>query len=314
MASQLFLEAGKLKQLQQLESWKTAAALLFDWLVIAAAIAISEYSGSWLAYLPAVLIIAGRQHAIATLIHEFSHYRFVANKSWSDKIGDLFSAWPLFVTVDGYRKNHFQHHQFANTERDPDFAAKVGTQRYTFPQRMRNLFLNLLAYLAGINAYLDLKSGLVRLNKKNKLPFGYVAARLVYYAAIACLLAYLGGIDELVLYWLLPYLSLFMAIMYVRSVSEHFAIEDMENKLEGTRTVIPAFWERAFFGPHNVCYHLEHHLYAAVPFYNLPTLHADLMRNPDYRKKAHITYGYTTGLFRECLVHGTGKGLADALA
>lgn len=314
MASQLFLDAARLKQLQQLNSWKTAVALVFDWLVIAAAVAFSEYSGSWAAYLLAILIIAGRQHAIATLIHEFSHYRFIADKKLSDKIGDAFSAWPLFVTVDGYRQNHFQHHQYANTERDPDFMAKVGTQRYTFPQRVRNLTLNLLAYLAGINAYLDLRSGLVRLNKKNKLPPAYVAARLSFYALSAAVLAAMGGLDELFFYWLLPYVSLFMAIMYVRSVSEHFAIEDMDNKLAGTRTVIPAFWERAFFGPHNVSYHLEHHLYAAVPFYNLPALHAELMQNPDYRKSAHITHGYTTGLLRECLAHGTDSGRSEALA
>ena len=145
MAGKLYLDAAKLKNLQQLESWKTISVLLLDWLVIAAAIGLSEYSASWIVYLAAILCIAGRQHAIASLIHEFSHYRFVLDKKLNDRVGDLLAAWPLLVTVDSYRQNHLQHHQFANTERDPDYMAKFGTKRFTFPQKVRNLVLNLLA-------------------------------------------------------------------------------------------------------------------------------------------------------------------------
>ena len=159
-----------------------------------------------------------------------------------------------------------------------------------------------------------MRSGLVRLNRKNKLPPAYIASRLGFYAVVFGLLAIFGLVDELILYWFVPYFSLFMTLMYVRSVAEHFAIPDFDNKLEGTRTVVPAFWERAFFGPHNVSYHLEHHLYAAVPFYNLPLLHAELMENPEYRKCAHITHGYTTGLLRECLANGYSKEPSGAIA
>jgi fatty acid desaturase len=76
---------------------------------------------------------------------------------------------------------------------------------------------------------------------------------------------------------------------------------DYDEELGSTRTVIPYLWERCFFAPHNISYHLEHHLFPGVPFYNLPKLSAALMRDETYRAKAHITRGYATGVLRECL-------------
>jgi fatty acid desaturase len=38
--------------------------------------------------------------------------------------------------------------------------------------------------------------------------------------------------------------------------------------------------ERAFIAPYFVNYHLEHHLLMYVPCYNLPKVHAILMRGP----------------------------------
>ena len=304
MANERFIDPKRLKELQQLESWKTMAAILFDWAVIIAAISMSEYFGTWLAYIAAIIIIAGRMHGLAALVHEFAHYRFVANKEVNDWVGNVLTAWPLFVTVESYRANHLQHHRHANTDKDPDYMVKLGTARFTFPQRMRNLIVHFLAYVIGVNGYRDMRTGLNRLNRKLDIPRINVYSRLATYAVILIGAIALDVTDELILYWVLPYATLFFTVMWIRSVAEHFAIDDIDNKLEGTRTVIPHFWERAFFGPHKVSYHLEHHIYAAVPFYNLPALHAELMKHPVYRQKAHITRGYTTGLLREVLAHG----------
>jgi fatty acid desaturase len=305
-----YVDQSVLNELQKLETWKTAVALSFDWAVIATAIGLSEYFGNWGAYFLAIIVIAGRMHAIASLIHEFAHVRFVTNPTLNDWIGDLTAAWPLFTMVHGYRKNHFQHHKFYNTEKDPDYRAKYGTARFTFPQkRVREVIFHLLGYIATINSIKDLKSGLTRLNTKSSSTVTYKVLRIGVYAAALALLIWFNALDEFALYWLVPYLTFFMAIMYVRSVAEHFAIEDIDNKLEGTRTVVPAFWERAFFGPHQVSYHLEHHIFPYVPFYNLPKLHAALMSNPEYRARAHITYGYFSGLLGECLRHGNYRRL-----
>jgi fatty acid desaturase len=304
MAGTQFIDARTLKSLQQLQSWRTGASLAGNWLVIAAAITGSMLVGELYAWLIAAIIIGGRMHALGVLVHEFAHYRFVHDKRVNDWVGDVFAAWPLLVTVDGYRNNHLQHHQHANTEKDPDYMVKVGIERWTFPKRVRNLILTLGGYVAGINGYRDMRTALDRLNKAKAMPKAYIASRLSFYVGVLALMALIGGLDEFLIYWLIPYGCLFFTFNYVRSTAEHFAIDKIEQKLEGTRTVIPHVWEKAFFSPHNVSYHLEHHLYPAVPYYNLPKLHAELMKNADYRARAHITHGYTTGLVSEVLRHG----------
>ena len=49
----------------------------------------------------------------------------------------------------------------------------------------------------------------------------------------------------------------------------------------------------------NVWYHLDHHLYPSVPFYNLPLLHAKLKELTGFQERAHITKSYL-GVLREC--------------
>lgn len=305
MSSQAYLDAATVKRLSVLQTWRTALAVLFDWGVIAAAIAISQWAQDPLVYLLAVAIIGGRMHGFGVLLHDFAHYRFMSgNKALSDWICDLLLAWPILTTVASYRSNHLAHHRYTNTDKDPDWVFKLGNRRFTFPKAWQEGALDLLSYLVVVGSIIDIFGMLHRLKAAEKPPLSYRLARLGFYIAFAILFTWLGIWTDVLLYWFVPYFTAFFLLMHVRSVAEHFGSMDYSHELGGTRSVLPYFWERAFFAPHNVNYHLEHHLYPSVPFYNLPQLHAALMANPDYAARAHNTRGYTTGLVRET-VFGT---------
>ncbi len=294
------IDSDELKKLSVLQPWATVAALVMDWAVIAAAIAISSHFGGVWLYLLAVAVIAGRMHGFGVLMHEAAHFRFFKNRQIADVIGDLFVAWPIMATVEGYRQNHLAHHQHTNTDKDPDWVVKLGTAAFTFPQKVWVMILNLVGYLVVISSVRDLAQILPRVTG-TKQTARYRLARLGYYLGVAALLTLFGAWKGFLLYWVVPYLSLFFLFLYVRSVAEHFGSMDYDEELGSTRTVVPYFWERWFFAPHNINYHLEHHLFPGVPFYNLPKLNAALMRDEAYRAKAHITRGYSTGVLRECL-------------
>lgn len=308
------LDQKTVKALSELTPWRTGLAIAFDWTVIAAAIALSEWAGTWWALVAAWIVIGGRMHALGILIHDFAHYRFIADKKRSEWIGDLLLAWPLFTFVDGYRKNHLAHHRYTNTEKDPDWVIKLGTLHFTFPQSWRYAVINLLGYLVGISSYRDLKSLLTRLSDDEGRSRTYKWLRLGYYLAFAAIFTVTGTWTGFILYWLLPFFTFFLLFLYVRSVAEHFGSMDYETELGSSRTVLPYLWERAFFAPHNVNYHLDHHLYPSVPFYNLPRLHAALMAEPEYAAGAHVTRGYSTGLVRECLGIQAPTGKAQVAA
>lgn len=304
--SESYIDAATVKRLSTLQSWRTAAAIVFDWAVIVACIVVSEMTRNILVYLIAVWVIGGRMHGFGVLMHEFAHYRFLdKQKTLSDWVGDLTLAWPILTTVDAYRRNHLAHHRYTNTDKDPDWVVKIGTRKFTFPQSWREALLTLGSYLIVVGSIIDVMGILRRLGKLEKQPLGYRLARLGFYVAWAVFFTLTSSWMTFLLYWAIPYLTTFFMLMHVRSVAEHFGSMDYSQELGSTRSVLPFYWERAFFAPHNVNHHLEHHLYPSVPFYNLPELHRELMKNPDYVARAHNTRGYTVGLVRETI---TGAG------
>ncbi|MEO5807334.1 fatty acid desaturase family protein [Devosia sp.] len=300
--AEVYLDPATLKRLSTLKTWRTALAIAFDWGVIALCVAASQAAHNIVVYLVAVAIIGGRMHGFGVLLHDFAHYRFIdKRKALSDWVCELTLSWPILTTVAAYRSNHLAHHRYTNTDKDPDWMFKLGNHKFTFPQSWQHGVLTLASYLLVIGSVLDVFSVAKRLSGAEKPPLSYRLTRLGYYLALAILFTLTGSWMLFVLYWLVPYLTTFFLLMHIRSVAEHFGSMDYSHELGSTRSVLPFYWERAFFAPHNVNYHLEHHLYPSVPFYNLPQLHQALMANPAYVSRAHNTRGYTTGLVRETL-------------
>ena len=82
-----------------------------------------------------------------------------------------------------------------------------------------------------------------------------------------------------------------MVITRIRNIAEHAVVPDSDDPLRNTRTTKANLIERAFIAPYFVNYHLEHHLLFYVPCYNLPRLHAILMRGP-HAARMEVQPGY----------------------
>jgi len=247
-------------------------------------------------------------HALAVLVHEFAHYRFVTNKRLNDWVGDITVGWPLMTTIDGYRNNHLAHHRYTNTDKDPDWVIKLGKRKFTFPKKWQEALIDISSYLLVFGSIMDLAMVLPRLRKRDDSNRSQKIARILFYAGIAVLLTVTGTWIGFVIYWLLPFFTVFFLLNYIRSVAEHFGDLEYGDELTDTRTVIPFFWENWFLSPHYVNFHLEHHLYPSVPYFRLPELHAELMKDERFAGQAHITRGYSVGLIRECLTWGGKRG------
>src|SRR5207244_2514553 len=99
--------------------------------------------------------------------------------------------------------------------------------------------------------------------------------------------------------WLIPEFTVLTAIFRIRNLSEHYGVGST-HELNESRNVLPAWWERMLIAPCNVNFHLDHHLFPSVPWYNLPRLHRVLMQQKPYAAHAHITHTYC-GLHRGLL-------------
>lgn len=322
-ASPAAIDPQRIKELSTLSPWRTFAAIALDWAIIAGVIALANAGIAAketlvvqiALYAVAVAIIAGRMHGFGGVMHDIAHGRFMRNTRLADWIGDVLLAWPVLASVDGYRSNHLAHHSHTNTDQDPDWVIKLGRAHFTFPQSLFSALSNALGYAIGVNAVRDMRDALARMKGGRKPSTAKKVARLSFYAAVVLGLTLADAWMGFLLYWVVPFFTAFFFFLYVRSVAEHFGPTMMHaDALTASRTVIPKAWERWFFCPHNLNYHLDHHLYPSVPFYNLPKLHSALMADEAYVAQAHITHGYCTGLLKEVWLAGAITPRSPAVA
>ncbi|MEZ4990651.1 MAG: fatty acid desaturase family protein [Saprospiraceae bacterium] len=290
------------KTLFQIKPLLHAQAILFNWLVIGATIYGCLQYFNPATYVLAVLIIGARMHALAILMHDATHYRFLKNRKWNDLLTNITCMYPVFSSIEQYRDNHLRHHKHLNTEEDPDWVAKLGKREFHFPKTKLGFFITVISYFTLYQGIMDAVWFLKRFGKTDQhvaQKSGSQLPRLVFYLVLFTLLTVVGGWFYFLIFWIVPYLSTFFMFQYIRSVAEHYGELSYDHLLSSTRSVKPNLIERFFIAPHQVGFHLEHHLYPGVPFYNLPKLHELLMQEEEYQEKAHITKGYLSGLMNE---------------
>lgn len=314
----LKIDSKKLRPLYKTKPYKHALAIAFNWIIIIATIYLANQFFNPFSYVLAVIIVGARMHALAILMHDATHYRFLKNRKLNDHITNFTSMYFIFTSIEKYRLNHLRHHQHLNTEHDPDWVAKLGKQEFKFPKNKKEFLLIVLSYFTLYRGISDAIWFLKRFaapatknpNKKQKAE--PILPRLIFYVLLVTILSVFGLWKIFLLYWVVPYLSTFFMFQYIRSVAEHFGDLSYDDLLTSTRSVKVNPIESFFFAPHQVGYHLEHHLYPGVPYYNLPELHRLLMSHQEYSSKAHITHGYIKGLMNDLGSLDKEKGMQVA--
>ena len=96
-----------------------------------------------------------------------------------------------------------------------------------------------------------------------------------------------GGLPLALRVYLVPYLLVFPIAFSLNRVGPHYAIDPSDPARWSTRVDGNAFWRVVFLDSN---FHLEHHYFQNLPFYNLPRLNR-LLR-PFYRERGIPNLGY----------------------
>lgn len=270
-----------------------AWAIASTWGIIAAAMAMLAAWPNAITFVLALIVIAGRQLALAILQHEGAHGTLFKTRWMNDVLTDWLCARPVWQHLPKYRSHHFVHHTRTGTEADPDISLHAG-----YPVSRRSLmrkFARDVSGITGLKAMLGLTlmdAGVFKwtvANQLTKLPQagrrwfdyplsflrnagGMIVTNLVLFALVAATgHAWLYGV------WVLAYLTPFPLFVRVRSIAEHGMLERVPDMFRNTRTTRAGALWRMTVAPCNVNFHLEHHAMAAVPYYRLPEMHR-LMR------------------------------------
>lgn len=289
--AKLSVNASEIRTLSQLQPIRSILAVVAEWMLISGAVVLHIYSKNPFVYILCWGIIGTRMYALYSLLHEGIHFLLSKNKNVNDTLSMLFLATPLFVSLSRIRAFHFAHHQHLQTDEDPEAAHKQYSE-FQFPKTRKQMLIIFLKDLSGINYFKYRLQKLFRWKGETiKMPDTKQSA---VYLIVAGATLYFGWERELVLYWLLPYITLYQALNRLRLSTEHFHLP--KEKIFKTRTMRLNFFERFILSPHNLGFHTEHHLYPSVPFYQLPTLHKRLMQDDTYKKNALISSSYSKAI------------------
>jgi fatty acid desaturase len=294
------LTKQELHEFSTLDPLRSSFHIVGEWILIIAAVVVCRHFWSPVLYVLTIAFIGARQHALLILMHDGVHYRLFRNRRLNEWIAEIVLGWPCLISARAYRRNHFAHHRYLDTERDPDWARRQGDPAWEFPKRWPDLLHLLLRDLSGLNGIALLRLARSLMSTDTGVSTGFLAARYGFYAAALLAIVYLGIIKIVLFYWLVPFFTWLIMIFRVRSIAEHTAIEGQEGAYGHIRTTHLGLLERIFVAPKNVSYHIEHHFYPSVPFYRLPELHRLLLSKAGFQASAHLTRTYL-GVLRECV-------------
>lgn len=301
--SELFTreEIARLTARSDLMGWR---AVLSTWVVIAACFAVLAIWPNPLTFILAVVLLGGRQLALAILSHEAAHRTLFKTQVLNDTVADWFCARPIWNDVPRYREHHLRHHTHTGTDRDPDmslvrplpvtrrslvkkflrdlssqtgvrrmvaqFLMDIGVFRYTVAAEVERIPRN------GRTVWDYARTGLYNMS-------GFVLAQLAIAGALAA-----SGALWTYWAWAVAYVTSFSLYIRIRSMAEHACTEDSPDMFRNTRSTRAGFIARCTVAPWSVNHHLEHHVMASVPYFQLRRMHA-LMRE---RGAAPASLGY----------------------
>lgn len=271
MTEQSINEKHEAKALTPEVAWPTLAFLFvlagvhwsMIWLTLSGAVALG-----WL-----VLPIGFTTYAHYTLVHESVHGNIVRNRryawvhtlvGWYGSIM-LFSTWPLLA------RTHKHHHSFVNTEKDPDIYVKLSLPRL--------LLRNLISTVMQPVPILLQK----RVFRDSALARGYVNADQIMSRNEKIQHHVVNGLQCLI-FWSLALgvfgwvfvglvygavlIAMNMLIIMFQWLPHHPFSET--GRYSATRNIGFTGWNFLFLWQN---WHLMHHLWPSVPFYNYQRLY-----------------------------------------
>jgi fatty acid desaturase len=219
----------------------------------------------------------------SVLLHEASHRLLFERPILNEAIGFL-CGLPVLLSVSGFRTNHLAHHERRGSTAD---IADVGANFRDSTSSVLFYYLSILIRAYGFILYLPLiglAKGGWKARTKSLAEHGLMAG--------CCAFVFLQFPAELIVkLWVIP-LLISAHLTELRAVAEH-GLTTRGNVFTATRTVVSNRCVSFFMC--NINYHLEHHLFPALPWYNLPRAHRLLQ--DEHRQAACSVYRSYTEFF-----------------
>lgn len=265
------IDAGVLDELHGASHRSLLRCVIFASLYLASAWAVLALQarpttlGVLRACVPLYLIAAASLHGISLFTHEAVHGALSRNKVLNRAFG-IICAMPVLQNCSAYKVLHLRHHKHLGHAGDPDHYDNY--TRWTwlvFSMHWLRLIVGYPIYIVMIPV-LGFRQGTTSDRR------WIVLEVLLLFVGLGIVLTVTPW-NVILHAWLIP-MILINTMVNIRGMSQHTFLEKPDDPIRGTRSILTNRLTEFFMCNEN--YHLEHHLFPRVPWYNLKRLHFEI--------------------------------------
>src|SRR5438874_673916 len=260
-----------------------AIAFLNVAVLVAAGVAIVHFD-RWYLWLPCAFVAGFAIFDFTVLLHEVVHRAVLPESSdRAYRILGLLYAVPSGISASQFTRWHLDHHASLGSDVDdpkrhylsPKINARWLKALYFTPALFPIYFRAAARETRAYDAPLQRRIAVERL------------ATIAFQLGVLLAIALIGGWFIAWKLYVVPVFFVFPIAFALNRLGQHYDIDPQDPAQWSTLMKGSWFWDAVYLFSN---YHLEHHYFPGVPFYNLPRLQKLLM--PFYAKRGMTAHGY----------------------
>jgi fatty acid desaturase len=253
-------------------------------LLAAASWAAWRFPQPWI-WIPAALVSGWTVFNFTVLLHEAVHHAiFNGPHPRGDRILGILYAVPSGLSALQFTRWHLTHHaELGDAEADP--------KRHYLSPRINKPWFKILYFTPALFPIYFRAAAKENASYPPELRRRIAIERLAtiaFHLAVMAGLFWVGGAAVLARVYLVPVFLVFPIAFALNRLGQHYAIDPTDPAKWGSVLRPSRFWDFWYLFS---AYHLEHHYFTGVPFYNLRRLHFALRPFFDSIGWNPVTYG-----------------------
>jgi fatty acid desaturase len=253
-------------------------------LLAAASWAAWRFPQPWI-WIPAALVSGWTVFNFTVLLHEAVHHAiFNGPHPRGDRILGILYAVPSGLSALQFTRWHLTHHaELGDAEADP--------KRHYLSPRINKPWFKILYFTPALFPIYFRAAAKENASYPPELRRRIAIERLAtiaFHLAVMAGLFWVGGAAVLARVYLVPVFLVFPIAFALNRLGQHYAIDPTDPAKWGSVLRPSRFWDFWYLFS---AYHLEHHYFTGVPFYNLRRLHFALRPFFDSIGWKPVTYG-----------------------
>ncbi|HKO59133.1 MAG TPA: fatty acid desaturase [Thermoanaerobaculia bacterium] len=262
--------------------------------LVLSAVAILHFD-RWYYWLPFAFVAGFAVFDFTVLLHEVVHRAVLSESSErAYRILGLMYAMPSGISASQFTKWHLDHHAgLGSFEEDP--------KRHYLSPKLNARWLKFLYFTPALFPIYFRAAAKETASYPPEMRTRIARERLatiLFQFAILLAIAFLGGWYVAWKLYLVPIFFIFPIAFALNRLGQHYDIDPEDPAQWSTLVKGSWFWDVVFLFSN---YHLEHHYFPGVPFYNLPRLQRLLL--PFYEKRGMTARSYGSLVWRYLILN-----------